>query len=386
MPRLRWLVGVSGLFLGGSLVQAQISPGTPYSSAVQYFNQHWTIQEGENEYEIAQSVMPIGVYLPFADRLEVRVATSYVRFMSTQGGHTETVSGLADTKVQIGYALNAQRNFVVNSVFSLPTGFSKLDDKQQDVVTDFISPDLSVRENRLGEGLNAGGTISYVKDTSPEGLFGISAGFLHRGAFATSLINTNGSVNLQPGKEISATMAYSHTTPSSFLQISPSFTFYTDEFLNSSRTLRLGGKFQFQTLATKFFSQRKGLATFALQNVVRGQTQTYDDKATAYRVINPNTFTVLSSVDYQIIKQLRGTASLVGRFIRTQSTSLGDAEVIGNGRSNVFEEGVTLTYTVSPMASISIGQRWIKGQGTNREQEVRNIQGFEGFGRLSIRF
>ncbi|MBN8587825.1 MAG: hypothetical protein J0L94_05825 [Rhodothermia bacterium] len=366
-------------------VFAQISPGTPYSTAIQLFSQRWTIREGEESVQISQTVLPIGIYLPFKDRFEMRLSSSYLNFQNLAENVQTTVSGLSDLKIQAGYALNTERRMVVNTAFSLPTGVSKLTDKQQDVVTDFISPDLSVRENRLGEGFNAGGTFSFVTDTSEEGLLGGAVGFLHRGAFQTALINADKSVTLKPGSETTVTAAYSHTTPSSFFQISPTLTFYGDEHINGLKALRLGPKFQTQVLATKMFNKRKGLLTTALQGVVRGETMTFEESAEVFHIKNPNSLTILASLDYNLMAKLRLTLTGVGRFIRT-STSEEEMVVTGSGTSNVFEEGATLSYAVSKSATLSLGQRYITGRGTNAKSEIRTINGFETFLRTSIRF
>ncbi|MBL7978343.1 MAG: hypothetical protein JNN12_08385 [Bacteroidetes Order II. Incertae sedis bacterium] len=364
---------------------AQISPGTPYSTAIQLFSQNWTITEGDASTKISQTVLPIGLYLPFKDRLEMRLSSSYVNFQNQTDNTQTTVSGLSDLKIQAGYALNAERRMVVNTAFSLPTGVSKLTDKQQDVVTDFIAPDLSVRENRLGEGLNAGGTFSFVTDTSEEGLFGGAVGFLYRGSYETALINADRNVALRPGYEASLTMAYSHTTPVSFFQISPTLTLYGDEYIDHVKALRLGPKFQTQVLVTQMFNHRKGLFTAALQGVLRGETMTFEENTEIFHIKNPNSLTALASLDYSVIPKLRLTLTGVGRFIRTPGTQEA-AVVTGSGRSNVFEQGATISLSVSKRASISIGQRYIQGDGINAKSEARTIKGFEIFLRTSIRF
>ncbi|HRK73696.1 MAG TPA: hypothetical protein PLL64_05440, partial [Rhodothermales bacterium] len=99
----------------------------------------------------------------------------------------------------------------------------------------------------------------------------------------------------------------------------------------------------------------------------------------------PNSLTALASLDYNVIPKLRLTLTGVGRFIRTPAIQE-ESVVTGSGRSNVFEQGATASISVSKMVSISIGQRYIKGDGTNAKSETRTIKGFETFLRTSIRF
>ena len=373
------------LFTGTMPTYAQISPGTPYSSAVQFFNQNWKVTDGDTQYKISQSVLPLGFFLPFADRLEMRASTSFVHMKSDDSGAQETVSGMTDLKLQLGYALNAERNFVANAAFSLPTGFSELTRKQQDVLADFIAPDLSVRENRFGEGLNVGGTLSYVTDPTPESLIGGSVGVLRRGAFQTTLLSTDQQIELLPGVEAAASVAYSHTTAESFFQFTPTFTIYGDEYVNGAKTLRLGPKAQAQALATRLFANRKAMFTAALQGILRGKTQTFNENVTVYQISNPNSLTLLGSLEYQVVPKVRLVGTFVGRFIRSESDP--DAEIVaGTGQSNVFEQGLIANIALSRTASISIGERYISGSGTNRDQETRTISGLETFIRTSIRF
>jgi hypothetical protein len=374
------------------LVRAQITPGMGSSTGVQFYTQSWTVKDGTKSQTIHQSVLPIGVYVPIRDGIEMRVATAFVNFGRNNAttGQTEQVSGLSDLKLQGSIALLTNRNLVLNLAGNLPIGKKALTRLEQDIVTEFVAPDLSVRENRLGEGFNAGGTLSYVKDISATNLIGVSGGFVYHGAFDTIVLSANQSINLRPGYEVSGLFVYGSIGDEGSFQFSPSFTLYGSEQINSIEALQLGTKGQIQGVGTKFFNGKKGMFTFMLSDTFRQptkvlqSTQTLSTQSgttqqlTAQNIISPNYFVLLFSIDHAIGNKLRATFTNVGRIIGPKGSSYGN--------SSVYEGGLTLSANLSPKVGISIGQRFITGSGVSWLGTNRNIQGFEVFARSSIRF
>lgn len=378
-----WLWG-----FGISCINAQISPGMSTSSGLQFYTQSWTVKDGNKDMQIRQFVMPLGVYVPIKDGIEMRMATSIVNFSrkNASTGATDAVSGLGDLKLQSSMALTQNRNLVLNLAANLPIGQKALTRVEQDVVSEFVAPDLSVRENRFGGGFNFGGTLSFVKDVSLTNLFGVAGGVVYHGAFDTVILGTDQTINLHPGTEFSALAVYGYIGDGSTFQLSPSFTIYGKEKINGHEILKLGAKGQIQAIGTKSFNERKGVLTFMMSDTFRQPTMVLENanngdgtsKLVAQNIITPNYFVALFSIDHVIAQKLRATFTNVGRFYGPKGSAYGN--------SAVYEGGLTLTSNLNPKVSVSLGQRFITGSGTSWTGSERVVQGFEVFARSSIRF
>ncbi|HEY5564757.1 MAG TPA: hypothetical protein VIL33_04140 [Rhodothermia bacterium] len=367
------------LAAGATEAPGQVIPGTPYSGSIESYYQSWDIDEGATSTTVTQVFAPISVFLPIADRVEARVSSAYVSMTrDTDFSDSESVSGLADVKLQVNGSF-LQRRLILGVVANLPSGQGELTSLEQDIVYDFVSPDLSVRTNRLGEGLNIGGTVSFANALSESVTLGIGASVLSRGSYDTSLPGTSKPITLSPGLESRAGATLDILSGVSAFRLSSTMAMYGTEQVNDVDNYRIGQELTLAADYTVAYQAGRGrlsagiLEMLRLDNSIRSDGSFDSEEVSS----NGNYLVVHASNDYGVSPKLVLTVSALGRLVGANEFDAGDATVI--------ESGLAATLTPTSNVAITLGGRYVTGSGTGFSGRDRDIKGMEGTLRTVVR-
>ncbi|HEX9659377.1 MAG TPA: hypothetical protein VGA18_03715 [Rhodothermales bacterium] len=364
---------------GASEAPGQVIPGTPFSGSVESYYQSWDIDEGATSTTVTQVFTPISVFLPIADRLEARVSSAYVSMSrDTDFSDSESVSGLADLKLQVNGSF-LQRRLILGLVANLPSGQGELTSLEQDIVYDFVSPDLSVRTNRLGEGFNIGGTVSFANALSESVTLGIGASVLSRGSYDTSLPGTSNPITLSPGLESRAGATLDILSGVSAFRLSSTLAMYGTEQVNDVENYKIGQELTFAADYTVAYQAGRGRLSAGVLEILRFDNSIRSDGSFDTEEVssNGNYLVVHASNDYGVSPKLVLTVSALGRLVGANESDAGDATVI--------ESGLAATLTPTSNVAITLGGRYVTGSGTGFSGRDREIKGMEGMLRTVVR-
>ncbi|HUF10588.1 MAG TPA: hypothetical protein VMO47_14810 [Rhodothermales bacterium] len=378
---LRTYTLATAVLLGAGVSEApgQVIPGTPYSGSVESYYQSWDIDEGATSTTVTQVFAPISVFLPIADRLEARVSSAYVSMSrDTDFSDSESVSGLADLKLQVNGSF-LQRRLILGLVANLPSGQGELTGLEQDIVYDFVSPDLSVRTNRLGEGFNIGGTVSFANALSESVTLGIGASVLSRGSYDTSLPGTSRPISLSPGLESRAGATLDILSGVSAFRLSSTLAMYGTEQVNDVDNYQIGQEITFAADYTVAYQAGRGRLSVGVLEMLRFDNSIRSNGSFDTEEVssNGNYLVLHASNDYGVSPKLVLTVSALGRLVGANEFDAGDATVI--------ESGLAATLTPTSNVAITLGGRLVKGSGTGFSGRDREIRGMEGILRTVVR-
>jgi hypothetical protein len=373
---------VAGFLLAiGTPGLAQSSPASsPYSGSLQGYIQSWRIEEAGEQRDVTQTVLPIGFLVPVADGWDVRVTSSYVSLSqsSSESSEQQTISGISDLKLQVNTVQLNQRLLVALSA-NLPTGKRELTGTEQDLLQTFVAPDLSVRANRFGEGLNLGGAMTYGFELNPATLAAFGFGVIHRGSYALTFPGTTTPVDLKPGFEASLTGSVLHRLGVHSFRVGTGVTFHGMEQVDDRDAFRLGPRAFFEALYSRPLEGGRGRMVLSVKDLYRmKETSGLDSDLTRLLDTNGNYLVADGGIEYDITRWIGLGLDGTGRLIGNNSRGVGGVSVLEGG----------LTTRISPVEALSIrlGGRFIVGSGTGYSGEERHIQGIEGLINLSAWF
>lgn len=372
---------LSALCAVGATIPAdgQVIPGAPYGGSLEAYYQTWDVDEGSGTTTISQTYVPVNVFLPFTDRFEAKLSSAYVSMTRDNDfDPSQSVSGLADVKVQADASF-LERRLIVGLVANLPSGQGELTGVEQDVVFDFVSPDLSVRTNRLGEGFNFGGTVSFANALSPTVTLGLGASVLSRGAYDTSLPGSSSLIHLSPGIEARASTTLDVLAGSSVFRLSSILATYGTEKVNDVDYYRIGQEWTIAADYVVGYAMGRGQFSFGVSELLRfhNSVRSNGSFGTEAASTNGNYLVVNALNDYQVSPRLRVEVTAVGRLVGANDFNVGD--------SKVWEGGLAATLLPSENIALTLGGRYITGSGTGFSGRDRSITGMEGMFRTVIR-
>lgn len=347
-----------------------------YSGVFESYYQSWDITEGDVTMRVNQLILPISVFLPVTDRLDIRLASSYASFArDLEGGGTERLSGLTDVRLQANYTF-LNRKLLIGVIANLPTGQGELTRTQQDIIYNFISPDLSVRANRLGEGFNAGGTLTYATPVSGAAVLSVGVGLIGRGSYDTSLPTTDSPIHLEPGIVANGSLGIDFFTGPSHLNLGSTLSHYGTERVDGENFYRIGQEIAFEANYGLGYSQSKGHFTAGLHQIVRLNNTARDNGMFDTEPVSTNgSYLAISAANgYSVARSLILDISVLARIVGKNEFDFGN--------STVFEGGLGLTITAAQGVAVTFGGRYITGSGTGFTGLDRKIKGFEGMFRL----
>jgi hypothetical protein len=199
------LLAVLPILFGAGAATAQIE----WSARLPAEYRSWTLEtSGGQKLEVSQ------IYVPLVGTLAIRPSTRFV--ISAAGAHSklenragnESLSGLADVKLQIYQNLVHDRLVVLGGV-NLPTGKRELSQDELEVMQALAHPLLGMRLKQYGRGLdlNAGAAVSVPIRSGLE--LGAGVGYLHSGKYTLS----EGGEEYEPTPEASASFALEIASP-----------------------------------------------------------------------------------------------------------------------------------------------------------------------------
>jgi hypothetical protein len=353
-------------------VSAQVIPGLNYAGSMDGYYQSWEITEGDDKTEVNQLVVPVRLFLPFSDKMDVRIATSYASFArSIDGGGTESVSGLTDVQIQGNYAF-VNRRLLLGVVVNVPAGGATLDGTERSIVSNFVSPDLSVRANRLGEGFGGGGTVSFAAPLSSAAVLSLGAGLIARGGYETQIPTAESAVDLKPGIVANGSVGIDFFTGSNHLHLSSTFSYFGTEQLNSADYYQIGPEVAIVANYGLAYARSKGLFRFGLHQIIRLSNSNAFDGEFGTETLSTNGSYLAASVnnEYALSELISVDVSALVRLVGKNDYDSGDA--------TVFEGGLGLGFLATEGVLLSIGGRYISGSGTGFTGLDREIKGFEG--------
>ncbi len=360
-------------------LKAQVTTGMPLSGAVQGYAQSWRIDEGNISKDITQVVVPVGVFAPLAPGVELRVASSYVTLSRrfSDSNEKETLSGLSDLKAQVNASFLENR-LHVGVVGNIPTGQSDLSGQEQDVVLSFIAPDLSVRANRFSEGFNLGGSLAYALDFGPSAVATLGGSFISRGPYDYTFPGLTTVVDLNPGFEATATASLLYLMGRSNLRFVTGYTYHGMEQVDGTDAFRLGPRIFGALHYALPIENGKGRVSFSVQEMYRLPHSSGNGVDVESLLDSDGNYLITQgALDYTLTRWLGLALSGTGRLIGKNADGVGDARVIDGSLSAVF--------TPTPLVDVTIGGRFVVGEGTGLSDEDRNIRGVEALLRVSTR-
>jgi hypothetical protein len=355
---------------------AQVIPGMSYSGSFDSYFQSWEITEGDLTTKVNQVIMPIGLFVPVTDRMDLRIASSYASFgRDGASGGSESVSGLTDVRFQANYAL-LDRKLLLGVVANIPTGNGELTSVQQDIVYDFVSPDLSVRANRLGEGLNLGGTLTFATPISSSAILSIGAGVIGRGAYDTSLPTSDGPINLEPGIVANGSAGIDVFSGASHVRLSSTLSYYGTERVNGADYYKIGPEIAVVANYGLSYSQSKGRFSAGLHQIIRLDNSIVGDGTFGTEPISGNGSYLAVSIanGYAVARSVILDVSALARVVGKNGYEVGD--------NTALEGGLGVTFIAAPGIALTVGGRYISGSGTGFTGLDRKIKGIEGTFRL----
>jgi hypothetical protein len=261
----------------------------------------------------------------------------------------------------------------------VPTGGAALSAQEQDVVFGFVAPDLSVRANRLGEGLNLGASVGYAHPLNPDATAGLTLAFVHRGPYDTSTPSSVSEFELDPGYEARAAAALDLNVNGTSVHVGATVTAFGEEKVNGNQVYRIGPQLVVDISGSRDFMMGRGFVAAAVTAIGRAANSVpaNGDLVTEEFNTSNNQLLVEIGSGYVIAPGWSLSGRILGRYVVPNDNDVGEARVL--------EAGVTGSYAVSSRLAISTGGRVIVGDGTSFAGFDRSIFGLEALVRASIR-
>ncbi len=153
-----------------------------------------------SEKTVSQFAVPIAVIVPFNDRFNVDVSTSYasseVRF---GGAKTSSISGLTDMQVR-GNLLIGDNVALITLGLNLPTGMYKVPEGQIEAAGQIGNDFLLYPVASMGGGLSTTGGVAFAQPLGDWNL-GAGASFRHSSRFDAYQLQS-AALRFQPGDEL----------------------------------------------------------------------------------------------------------------------------------------------------------------------------------------
>jgi hypothetical protein len=154
---------------------------------------------GSTARTISQLGVPFAVIIPFSDRFNIDISSSYANSeVKVPGQATSTITGLTDAQLRGNLTLG-DNAAVVTLGINLPTGQYKVPDGQQAAAGQIGNDFLIYPVTSMGNGLAATGGIGFAQNLGTWNL-GIGASFRYSTAFDAYLVQTS-VLRFQPGNE-----------------------------------------------------------------------------------------------------------------------------------------------------------------------------------------
>jgi hypothetical protein len=184
-----------------AVTAAPLAAQDPSSTAVILDPQYVSYQlgSGATARTISQLGVPFAVIIPFSDRFNVDISSSYANSqVKVPGQATSTISGLTDAQVR-GNLTVGDNAAVFTLGVNLPTGQYKVPDGQQAAAGQIGNDFLIYPVTSMGNGLAATGGIGFAQTLGTWNL-GVGASFRYSTAFDAYQVQTS-VLRFTPGNE-----------------------------------------------------------------------------------------------------------------------------------------------------------------------------------------
>jgi len=141
----------------------------------------YQIGTGSGARTISQLGVPIAIIVPFSDRFNMDLSTSYASSQAKTAGVTSKITGLTDTQLRGNLTLGDNAAIITLGV-NLPTGQYKVPDGQQVAAGQIGNDFLIYPVTSMGNGLATTGGIGFARTLGNWNL-GIGASFRYSTAF-----------------------------------------------------------------------------------------------------------------------------------------------------------------------------------------------------------
>ncbi len=180
---------------------APLAAQDPSSTAVildpQYVN--YKLGTGSTARTISQLGVPFAVIIPFSDRFNIDISSSYANSqVKIPGQATSTITGLTDAQLRGNLTLGDNAAIVTLGV-NLPSGQYKVPDGQQAAAGQIGNDFLIYPVTSMGNGLAATGGIGFAQSLGSWNL-GVGASFRYSTAFDAYQVQTS-VLRFTPGNE-----------------------------------------------------------------------------------------------------------------------------------------------------------------------------------------
>jgi hypothetical protein len=191
------LRALGALVAATAALEAQDPSATSVLVDPQYVS--YRLNSGTSVRTISQFGMPFAVIVPFSDRFNIDISSSYANSQAaTTGLPTSSISGITDTQVR-GNLMVGDNTTVLTIGVNLPTGQYKVPPGQQDAAGTIGNNFLIFPVTSMGTGLAATGGVGFVKPLGVWNL-GLGASFRYATAFNAYQLQTS-VLRYTPGNE-----------------------------------------------------------------------------------------------------------------------------------------------------------------------------------------
>jgi hypothetical protein len=183
-------------------VAAPLTAQDPGSTAVildpQFVN--YQLGSGSAQRTISQLGIPFAVIVPFSDRFNIDISSSYASSqVKVPGQATSTITGLTDAQVRGNFTVGDNRAVITLGV-NLPTGQYRVPPGQLEAAGQIGNDFLIYPVTSMGNGLAATGGIGFAQALGDWNL-GVGASFRYSTAFDAYELQTS-TLRFTPGNEV----------------------------------------------------------------------------------------------------------------------------------------------------------------------------------------
>lgn len=238
------LAAVMMVWVTASASQAQIVYGQHAFVAPRVVYQTWSVEtRAGDKTTTTQWAMPVHLYVPIVDNVEVRVRTSWMRSDVGQGA-LYRLSGASDTQVQGAWAL-LHDTVLLNVGVSVPTGKKALTEAEQRVSESMGSEVFGFPVKRAGEGLDVSMGAGCAKKAGPI-VWGVGASYLRKGTYTPS----EGGSSYKPGDRATLTGGVDWTAGRVLVRTDGIYTRYSADEREGEAVYRNGAQTEVQASLT----------------------------------------------------------------------------------------------------------------------------------------
>ncbi|MBI5836110.1 MAG: hypothetical protein HZB25_02585 [Candidatus Eisenbacteria bacterium] len=234
-----------------------------------------TVDSGATKLRLTQLSTPVSLKVRLGARASLVLYGAYAKTEvgpDSGGAAKQSLSGMTDARAKLFVHSGGT---VLSIGVGLPTGRHALT-PIEDFVASVAATDLyGFRVRRMGEGLDAQAGLTHARELGPRGAVALGVAFLYRGSYKPS---RGADTKYRPGAEVSASVGYDYSTPSTLLRFNATGRAYTKDQVDGVPVFRQGGAAVFEERWVARSAARLS-NDFSMHQVLKAVSDFYGDGA-----------------------------------------------------------------------------------------------------------